>query len=82
MVSSGSDLLLGFLGCLLLHLGWGGDLLCESYLQVGEREIETQLVSRRYIKASQDEKKRPYLLNLLQSGSCSLVFLLVSLGKM
>lgn len=81
MVSSGSDLLLG---CLLLHLGGGGGLLCESYLQVGEREIETQLVSRRrrYIKASQDEKKKDLTFNLLQSGSCSLVFLLVSLGKM
>jgi hypothetical protein len=51
---------------------------------VGEREIETQLVSRRrrYIKASQDEKKKDLTFNLLQSGSCSLVFLLVSLGKM
>lgn len=60
MVSSGSDLLLGFLGFLLLCLGGGGGLLCESYLQVGECGIETQLVSRRrrYIKASQDEKKK------------------------
>ena len=59
MVSSDSDLLLSFLGFLLLHLGGGGGLLCEGDLQVGGRETETQLVSRRrrYIKASRDEKK-------------------------
>ena len=41
MVSSDSDLLLSFLGFLLLYLGGGGGLLCEGDLQVGGRETET-----------------------------------------